>query len=234
MNGIDCFMEGFRLVSKPGLRRYVIIPALINTLVLVLMIAISVSVFSPWVESLISFLPDWLSFLSWLVWTLASIIVAFVLFYLFTIIANVVASPFNAILSVKVEESLLGETLSSSASMWMILPRAFWREMTKLMYLLPRLLGLLLLSVIPVVNAAAPFLWILFSAWMMAVQYTDYAADNNEISFRELRNRLAGKKIQSVLFGLPAYLLLAIPVVNLILLPVAVAGGTVFWVKNLR
>ncbi len=227
-------MEGFRLVSKPGLRRYVIIPALINTLVLVLMIAISVSVFSPWVESLISFLPDWLSFLSWLVWTLASIIVAFVLVYLFTIIANVVASPFNAILSVKVEESLLGETLSSSASMWMILPRAFWREMTKLMYLLPRLLGLLLLSVIPVVNAAAPFLWILFSAWMMAVQYTDYAADNNEISFRELRNRLAGKKIQSVLFGLPAYLLLAIPVVNLILLPVAVAGGTVFWVKNLR
>jgi len=234
MNGIDCFMEGFRLVSKPGLRRYVIIPALINTLVLVLMIAISVSVFSPWVESLISFLPDWLSFLSWLVWTLASIIVAFVLVYLFTIIANVIASPFNAILSVKVEESLLGETLSSSASMWMILPRAFWREMTKLMYLLPRLLGLLLLSVIPVVNAAAPFLWILFSAWMMAVQYTDYAADNNEISFRELRNRLAGKKIQSVLFGLPAYLLLAIPVVNLILLPVAVAGGTVFWVKNLR
>lgn len=234
MNGIDCFMEGFRLVSKPGLRRYVIIPALINTLVLVLMVAVSVSVFSPWVESLISFLPDWLSFLSWLVWTLASIIVAFVLLYLFTIIANVVASPFNAILSVKVEESLLGETLSSSASMWMILPRAFWREMTKLMYLLPRLLGLLLLSVIPVVNAAAPFLWILFSAWMMAVQYTDYAADNNEISFRELRNRLAGKKIQSVLFGLPAYLLLAIPVVNLILLPVAVAGGTVFWVKNLR
>ena len=234
MNGIDCFVEGFRLVSKPGLRRYVIVPTMINALVLTLMIAVSVSVFSPWVERLISFLPDWLFFLSWLIWMLASIIVAFVLFYLFTILANIIASPFNALLSIKVEESLIGKSLTSTVSIWLILPRAFWREVVKLMYLLPRLLGLLLISVIPVVNAIAPFLWIIFSAWMMAVQYTDYAADNNEISFPELRKRLASKRIDSVMFGFPAYLVLAIPVVNLILLPVAVAGGTVFWVKNLR
>jgi len=234
MNGFDCFMEGFRLVLKPGLRPYVIVPALINTIVLALMIAVSVSEFSPWVERLISFLPDWLSFLSWLIWFLASIIVAFVLFYLFTIVANIIASPFNAVLSIKVEESLIGRPLVSNSSFWLVLPRALWRELSKLMYLLPRMLGLLLISVIPVVNAVAPFLWILFSAWMMAVQYTDYAADNNEVSFSELRQRLARKRVDSVLFGLPAYLVLAIPLVNLILLPVAVAGGTVFWVKNLR
>ena len=51
---------------------------------------------------------------------------------------------------------------------------------------------------------------------------------------QELKKRLANRRIDSMMFGLPAYLLLAIPFVNLILLPVAVAGGTVFWVKNLR
>jgi CysZ protein len=234
MNGFDCFMEGFRLVLKPGLRRYVIAPALINTVVLALMISVSISEFGPWVDRLIAFLPDWLSFLSGLIWFLASVIVAFFLFYLFTIVANIIAAPFNALLSIKVEESLIGKSLVSSSSFWLILPRALWRELSKLAYLLPRMLGLLLISVIPVINAAAPFLWILFSAWMMAVQYTDYAADNNEVSFSELRQRLAGKRFESVSFGLPAYLLLAIPFVNLILLPVAVAGGTVFWVKNLR
>ena len=234
MNGIDCFMEGFRLVTKPGLRRYVIIPTLINAIVLALMIVVSINEFSPWVEYLISFLPGWLSFLSWLIWVFASLIVAFILFYLFTIVANIIASPFNALLSIKVEESLIGRSLASTVSLWMILPRAIMREFSKLMYLLPRLIALLLISVIPVVNAAAPFLWIIFSAWMMAVQYADYAADNNEISFSELRKRLAGKRFESILFGFPAYLMLAIPFVNLVLLPVAVAGGTVFWVKNLR
>ena len=149
-------------------------------------------------------------------------------------VANIVAAPFNALLSIRVEEHLVGSLSESNSSLWMIMPRALWREVTKLLYLLPRLLGLLLLSVIPVVNAAAPVLWILFGTWMMAIQYTDYAADNNEVSFTDLRGRLAEARMQSIMFGLPAYLLLAIPVVNLIILPVAVAGGTVFWVKNLR
>lgn len=234
MNGVDCFFEGFTLVRKPGLRQYVIIPAVINMVVLVLMVAASVSQFDGWVSGMIAWLPSWLSFLSWLIWLLAVVVVMFALFYLFTIVANIVAAPFNALLSIKVEEHLTGKQNESSVSLWMIMPRAIWREISKLLYLLPRLLGLLLLSIIPVINAAAPILWILFGAWMMTVQYTDYAADNNEISFTDLRKRLAKKRMQSISFGLPAYMLLAIPVINLIILPVAVAGGTVFWVKNLR
>ncbi len=234
MKGIDCFFEGFTLVRKPGLRQYVIIPAIINMIVLTLMISATVSQFDGWVARMTAWLPDWLSFLSGLVWLLAVIATIFALFYLFTIVANIVAAPFNALLSIRVEEYLVGQISESNISLWMIMPRAIWREISKLLYLLPRLLGLLLLSIIPVVNAAAPILWILFGTWMMAVQYTDYAADNNEISFTELRRRLAETRMQSIMFGLPAYLLLAIPVVNLIILPVAVAGGTVFWVKNLR
>jgi len=234
MKGIDCFFEGFTLVRKPGLRQYVIIPAIINMIVLTLMISATVSQFDGWVARMTAWLPGWLSFLSGLVWLLAVIATIFALFYLFTIVANIVAAPFNALLSIRVEEHLVGQISESNSSLWMIMPRAIWREISKLLYLLPRLLGLLLLSIIPVVNAAAPILWILFGTWMMAVQYTDYAADNNEISFTELRRRLAETRMQSIMFGLPAYLLLAIPVVNLIILPVAVAGGTVFWVKNLR
>ncbi|MFP6805657.1 MAG: sulfate transporter CysZ [Pseudomonadales bacterium] len=234
MNGIDCFLEGFSLVRKPGLRQYVIMPAIINAVVLILMISGSYMQFDGWVAAATDWLPEWLSFLSGLVWLLAVFAVIFALFFIFTIVANIVASPFNALLSVKVEEHLLGTAIASSVSLWMILPRALWREFSKVMYLLPRLLGLVILSIIPVLNAIAPFLWLLFGAWMMAVQYSDYGADNNELSFSELRERLGKCRLQSILFGLPAYLLMAIPLVNLVILPVAVAGGTVFWVKNLR
>ncbi len=100
--------------------------------------------------------------------------------------------------------------------------------------ILPMLLGLLLITVIPVSNAVAPFLWILFGAWMMSIQYADYAADNNDVSFKALQSRLGARRFDALMFGLPAYLLLTVPVVNLILMPIGVAGGTRFWVEHLR
>jgi len=68
---------------------------------------------------------------------------------------------------------------------------------------------------------------------MMSVQYTDYAADNNGISFSELRRRLGGDRINSFGFGLAVYLMMLIPLLNLVLIPAAVAGGTVLWVERL-
>ena len=231
MNGLDCFMEGFRLVRAPGLRQYVIVPTLINVLVLISLIGASVTYFNTWVDGLAAYFPDWLA---WLAWLVALIVVVFGLFYLFTMIANLVASPFNALLSQRIEERLTREPVTSDIPLWAVLPRALAREVAKIWYLLPRLAGLLILSFIPVLNAISPFLWILFGAWMMAVQYADYAADNNGVTFTELRASLRAERLQSVLFGLPAYFLLAIPVVNLVLMPVAVAGGTVYWVERLR
>jgi CysZ protein len=96
------------------------------------------------------------------------------------------------------------------------------------------LLGLLLITIIPVINTVAPPLWVLFGAWMMSIQYGDYAADNNDVSFRELQSRMSARWFDALMFGLPAYLLLTVPVVNLILMPVGVAGGTRFWVEHLR
>jgi CysZ protein len=69
---------------------------------------------------------------------------------------------------------------------------------------------------------------------MMSIHYVDYAADNNDVSFRELQLRMRARRLDALMFGLPAYLLLTVPVVNLILMPIGVAGGTRFWVEHLR
>ncbi|MFT7685867.1 MAG: CysZ protein, partial [Candidatus Azotimanducaceae bacterium] len=176
----------------------------------------------------------WLSFISSLIGFLAAIVIFALSIYSFSFIANIISSPFNAILSQKVEEKLTGRLTTSEASLMLVLVRSVAREMSKLIYFLPRLLGLIVLSVIPGLNALAPFAWILFGAWMMTVQYADYSADNNEISFRDLRRRLDGNVIQSLLFGILVYFVIAIPFLNLFVIPVAVAGGTVFWVEHLK
>ena len=45
---------------------------------------------------------------------------------------------------------------------------------------------------------------------------------------------MRARRLDALMFGLPAYLLLTVPVVNLILMPIGVAGGTRFWVEHLR
>ena len=234
MTGLDCFFNGFSLIIKPGLRQYVIIPTLINVIVLIAIAAVTVTQFSVWVDAIMNWFPDWMSLLYWLIWTIALIVLLVLVLFCFTFIANIIASPFNAILSIKVEELLTGKPPESTLSVWMVMPRAIGREIAKLLYVLPRLVGLVIFTLIPVLNTVSPVLWILFGAWMMAIQYADYGADNNDLSFGELRSKLSAHRTQSIMFGLPAYLLLTIPVVNLILMPVGVAGGTRFWVEQLR
>ena len=235
MSGIGFVARGFSLILQPGLRRYVIVPLLINVVVFIGLIAVGLSYFDNWVVNSLARLPEWLGFLSWLMWIVFVFLAAAFLFVFFTLFANIIAAPFNAILSVRVEERL-GHAFDESAtatSLLLVLPRAVAREFSKLAYYLPRLIGLIVLSVIPGVNLLAPPLWLLFGGWMMSVQYTDYAADNNGIRFSDLRRRLSGDRINSFGFGLVVYLMMLVPLLNLVLIPTAVAGGTVFWVERL-
>ncbi|MEX2488440.1 MAG: sulfate transporter CysZ [Pseudomonadales bacterium] len=235
MTGIDCVFEGLRLIRQPGLRRYVIVPVLINVAIVTAILVYAFFMFDAWIDAIVAQLPDWASFLTWLIWPIAVLAAIIFLMYGFTLVANLIASPFNAVLSTRVEQQLVGSLDDIPEIVWWkVIPRAMGRELAKIFYFLPRLLGLLILTLIPVVNILAPILLLLFSAWMMAVEYTDYAADNNEVGFRDLRRRLAGTRVQSLLFGIFVYVLMAIPVLNLVLMPAAVAGGTVYWAKNLR
>ena len=234
MTGLECFFDGFQLIRRPGLRRYFIVPCLINAAVLTVLVMLSYSRFDDWVAVIMSWFPNWMFALYWLVWGISLIVLLVLLLFIFTFVANIIASPFNAILSMKVEQVLTGSAPESSVSPWLILPRSVARELAKLRYILPRLLGLLLITIIPVINMVAPLLWVLFGAWMMSIHYADYAADNNDVSFAALRSRMSARRFDALMFGLPAYLLLTVPIVNLILMPIGVAGGTRFWVEHLR
>jgi len=227
--------EGFRLVWTPGLRRYVLVPLLINIIVFIGLFTYGYVAVDAWLQKFMEDLPEWLGFLTWLIWLLAAITGIMVLFFCFTILANLIASPFNALLAEKIEEKLHGKVQSGAgfSSLLMVLPGAISREFRKLLYYLPRLLGLAILSFIPGLNLLSPVLWLLFGAWMMSVQYTDISADNNKVSFPELKSRLSVERALSLEFGVLVYLMLAVPMLNLIVIPVAVAGGTVFWVERL-
>jgi len=230
--------RGLAYLPKPGLRSFVIIPLLINLILFGGAIYLLFSNFSAWVQYLIDlWLPDWewLSFLEYLLWPLLAVLVVIGVYYGFSIVANFIAAPFNGILAEKVEQQLRGQ-VNSSLDSWQsavkMIPQALARELAKLAYYLPRLLMLFVLSFIPVVNLAMPFVWFAFAAWMMAIQYCDYPMDNNRVSFKQMRQLLSQRRWSALGFGSLVQLGMLIPGLNLLLMPAAVIGATLFWVEQ--
>ncbi|MCM2319875.1 MAG: sulfate transporter CysZ [Pseudomonas sp.] len=235
LSGPGYLAAGLKLILRPGLRLFVLLPLTINLLLFIALIVLAVGEFEGWVASLMPGLPQWLSFLEYLLWPLFVVLVLLILFFSFTLLANLIAAPFNGFLAEKVEAVVRGQDTSppfSWGELLAMIPRTLGRELRKLAYFLPRALGLLVLSLIPGVNLVAAPLWLLFGIWMMAVQYIDYPADNHKLGWDEMLAWLRAKRWQSLGFGAVTYAALLVPGLNILLMPAAVAGATVFWVRE--
>ncbi|MBZ2169279.1 MULTISPECIES: sulfate transporter CysZ [Marinobacter] len=235
--GLGYLGEGFRLIRQPGLRLFVIIPLVLNIVLFGLLFYFLAELFTVMIAGAMAWLPDWtwLQALDWLFWILYGAVILLMLAYGFVIVANLIGSPFYGYLAELTEKHLTGEELNTDDSWQAIvkdIPRALGREVQKILYYLPRALGLFIIGIIPVVNLVAAVLWFLFNSWMMALQYVDYPADNHKVSFKGLRGLLGETRLSALGFGLPVALAAMVPLLNLIVVPAAVCGGTAYWVRE--
>jgi CysZ protein len=234
-SGVNGLLAGFGLLLKPGIRIFVLIPLTINVVIFSVLIYFAYSQFNSWTVAVLNYLPDWLDFIDWLLWTIFYAMISLVVVFTFSILANLVAAPFNGFLAEAVYVYLTGEKPSQAARpIWAEIIYSVGREITKMIYYLPRLILLFILSFIPVVNFAMPFIWLLFGAWMMAIQYFDYPMDNNRVSFDAMLIKLKDKRLTPLGFGLVTLGATLIPVLNLIVMPAAVAGATKICVDQYR
>lgn len=236
IKGYEYLSQGFSLIFEKQIRLYIIIPVLINILLFIALFSTGIHYFHELTQWLNHLLPKWLHWLQWLLWIVFCILIFTIYAYTFTVLTNLIGMPFNAFLSEKVENYLTGQTLESTTwiNVLKIIPRAIGRQIQLILYYLLRAAILLLLSFIPVVHIFTTIAWFLFTAWMLTIQYIDYPMDNHHISFRDLRQAIAQKKLLSLSFGISTLLLIYIPIINFFVMPAAVAGATAMWVKEYR
>jgi len=231
-------VAGFRLILRPGVRAFVLVPLCINALLFAAAIVLgadAVNDLSQWLSAKLAASWSWLEWITWLLWPLFIILVLLVGFFFFSVFANLLGAPFNGFLAEAVERSLTGSAPPGSGlSLPAEIAAALRTEAGKLLYFAWRAVPLLVLFFIPILNVAAPFLWVLFGAWMMAVEYLEYPMNNHGRLFPEVRAALRERRGLALGFGAAVLLLTLIPVVNFIAMPVAVAGGTKLWVERLR
>jgi len=231
------FMEGARMISQPEFRRFIVIPLLINLVIFTVATVTLIYSFQHFFVEFLSWLPSWLAWLKWILWPLAGLLFLIIYGYSFNLITNLIAAPFFGLLAEKIETELTG--VKPPDEPWrQLIPRTLARELSKLWYFMSRgllvLLVFLALFFIPGVNILGACLAALWSCWCMSVQYVDFPADNHQLSFPELRHRLKQQPLTSYPFGGIVLLGCMIPLVNIVISPIAVAGATIFWVREMR
>ncbi len=234
---LNYLMRGFNMLREPGIRLFVALPLLINFIIFAGLMTLGFDYLGQGISAIMNWLPEWLSFLSWILWPLAVVLVLAIAMYSFSTIANLIAAPFNGLLAEKVEERISGrevqgrETIAAAIASF---PRSIIREIRKLLYYAIFALLVLIFSFIPPVAPFSGVLWFLLGAWMLSLEYCDYAMDNHGLSFAESKRRLRAARGSTLPFGLMVMAGTMIPIVNLVIMPAAVCGGTILWVEKLK
>lgn len=233
--GAGYFLRGLRLLGKPRVRRFVILPLLINVLLFGGLLWLASDYFGSLIDHLMPELPHWLSWLSWLLWLVFALAAVIIVFFTFTLVANLVGAPFNGYLAEAVEFHLTGEKPPGSGKpFWLETKDAVLSELRKYAHFALWAVPLLLLFLVPGVQLIAPLLWIVFGAWMLVMEYADYPMGNHGLTFSEQRRRLGERRLLSLGFGGAVMLGTLVPLVNFLVMPSAVAGATALWVEQFR
>ncbi|MFT4518955.1 MAG: CysZ protein [Halioglobus sp.] len=235
--GSDYLIRGAKMLGHPSLRLFVVVPLVINILIFGTLLTLGYGYLAELMDSMLSRIPSWLSFIEWILWPLIGITVSLISGYLFTSIALIIASPFNSLLAEKAEELITGQPVNSLEGLGaalMEVPRSIVREISKLVYYIPMALFVLVATFIPGINAFAPVMWFLLGAWMMSIQFVDYPMDNNKLTFSDVKNAVRSRRLSSMGFGGLVAICAGIPLVNFFVVPAAVVGATLLWCEELN
>lgn len=224
---------------QPSLRRFVLIPLLVNMVLFTVLITVAVDGF----DALMGFwIPQgdtlWLTALRGLLWVVFAALSLLILFLTFSAAANLIGAPFNGILAERVEIYLAGPQAHPPAQGWRELLTgavpALLNECRKLAYFTIVGALVLILYLIPVLNVLFPLAWLLFGAWMLALEYLAYPMENHGFTLSQVRKAIKSRRLTVLGFGLCASLLTMIPIVNFFIMPAAVAGATALWTEQRR
>ena len=234
LSGPALLFQGARLLWHPRVRWLALTPLLINILLFSSLTWLVGQWLTDWLQTMMSHIPEWLHWLMWLIWLLFMVLALVIYAFSFTLLANLIGSPFYGLLAERILSMERGDTNDQpTTALLQTAWQSFLRQLQLLGYFVPRTIGIGLLTVvisfIPALNLLAPLIAAAWAAWSLAIQYLDYGADIDRVGFNDLVKRGRDNRWQGISFGLTVLMASAIPLLNILVLPAAVIGGTLLW-----
>lgn len=146
----------------------------------------------------------------------------------FTAVTLIVGEPFYEKLSEKVEETY-GEVPSGhELPLWKSIPRSVKDSLVTLGYVLLFTIPLFFLGFVPVIGqTVVPVLGVLVSGFFLTVELTTLAMERRGMARKNRFALLRRNKASALGFGVLVFLLFLIPLVAVVAMPAAVAGGAI-------
>jgi CysZ protein len=228
------FRAGHFVIANPRLLLYVIIPFLINTVVFAGAVWFGFDFFEETVKAMIPQGDAWYwVVLYYFLWVVAIIATAVVSFFLFAVIGNLIASPFNDLLSEKTELMITGNQKDEPFRLRTFLRDSLHILLDDLLKIAAFVAGMLVLFVLFLLPAVGPalyaFLSAIWTALFLVIEYTGFIFARHKLKFRDQRQFIRQRKLASLGFGLGALCLLAVPFLQFFTIPLGVIGAVQFW-----
>ncbi len=233
--GVHYLFRGLNLLQHRQLRAYIGWPITLNFLVYLVLLVPGIYFFQVTVHALMQWLPTWLHWLAVLLWLLFSGLILLVFIYTFTWLANLIAVPFNSALANRVEALINQQPIKTTetlGSQLRAIPAGFIKQLQFIIYYLIRVIVIVPLLFIPVVHIIGVMLWFWLTAWLLALQYLDCPMDNHGYRFKELQHFASQQRYTTIGFGSSVLILMFIPILNLLVMPAAVIGATLWWLEQ--
>lgn len=161
-----------------------------------------------------------------------TLLLYFLVNWTFVLILSVIASPFNDLLSQRVERVYLGKALpslgESFAHIRQKIVKTIANELKKLMAIV-FISGLgLLFSFIPLLAPIS----LLITFILLAVGYLDYSWSRHDLSFSDCRSDIKKNSFSYALAGSFFMIMISIPVFNIIVPALGTSYFTILWMMN--
>ena len=215
---------------------------LINILLLVALIGGALYYLVPYLDVVTASMVAWagdsafwgylIGALSWVLWIVAFPAIIVANFLVLVLVGQAVASPFLDTLSEQVENRVLGTIPAPFGvgrgikTVIVALGDLFWGVLFLVMVNAP----LLVLGFVPVLGTGlAAVISFGFSALLLAHEFMGLPLTRQLVSYRQRWSHVWRHKWLALGMGASTMLLLAIPGINLVLLPLAAVGGTLMY-----
>jgi CysZ protein len=172
------------------------------------------------------------SVITYITMMVMTVLLYFVFSWTFVLIVAVISSPFNDVLSRRTEKILKGEELETLVESFSLVGKGFvstiFNEIKKISFIILLSLISLAFSFIPLLTPISVFITVL----LLAVQFVDYSWARHGLTFNSCFKDMKSNLVDYGLGGGFFFLLVSVPIINLIVPPVATSYFTILWVKN--
>lgn len=226
------------ILADRSLWKYVGLPILVNLIIGATLYASLLFAGFNWIDSLVTSLPAWAAFLSIVLRILLVILLFLGTGFVLVRVGVVLGSPWYSHMSYTLEERFGSQPPNEQPEGWgniiRVALRDIWRalsfELKKLaVFGIPGII-LLICNFIPGAGQVISIIGsVLIGVLVSCFDFFDPPLERRLLRFRQKYGFIRQNMPASLGFGLICFLLVSIPLVNLISIPVCIAAGTIFF-----